>query len=772
MSTAPLLALLQLALPVDSVPGRGAPEFSIPRVEAQVANAVTVDGELDEPVWRNATRLTGFHGYQPSDGRPAEEQTEILLWYSPTALYVGIIARDRDPGSVRATLAERDRIDREDRVTLYLDTFLDRRRAFMFAVNPLGVQQDGVRSEGGGSAGSAFGWGTDLNPDYVWSSHGRRTEWGWQAEVRIPFTSLRYPSGQEQRWGVNFTRNVQRTGHEDVWTDARTGSNSFLAQGAVMAGLHGLQRGVVVETQPFVIASVRGARDPLTERFDREPMETAVGANLRLGFASVSLDATINPDFSQVESDAGLVTANERFSLFVAEQRPFFLEGIELFAAPNQLVYTRRIVDPVGGVKMTGKLGKWGVAYLSALDDQGAGRDDALFNVMRLRRDVGAGSTVGVVATDRRDDLGSSSLVAADARVVFGEKYWLQGQVGGSLERDDAMDGVRDRSNRSGGIYSLVLDRTGRVWGFNYKVDQADRDFEAATGFVPRVGIANAEAMNRLTWYGTPGGRVEKVTNYFRTAYLWRAGELFRTGPLEGGESFSTTPRFRGGWELEMRVARDFVDFDPGFYAGWAVRGADGSLSPFVPTSGLRNLWGASAKLTTPVFRRVNGSLELSTGEVPLHFETAAGREQRAELSAALRPLAQLRVDASTVLSRLTRESDGSEFARTIIPRVRVEYQPTRALFFRTVAEYRAARQAALRAPGSGAPIVIGESEQLATDRNGLRLEWLASYRPTPGTIAFLGYAVDLTERAPLAFDALRARGDGLFVKLAYQFRH
>lgn len=772
MPIASLLAVLQLALPADSVLGRGAPEFSVPRIDAAEANAVAVDGELDEPVWQKATRLTGFHSYQPSDGRPADEDTEVLIWYSPTALYVGIIARDREPESVRATLAERDRIDREDRVTLYLDTFLDRRRAFMFAVNPLGVQQDGVRSEGGGSAGSAFGRGTDLNPDYVWDSHGRRTEWGWQAEVRIPFTSLRYPSGGEQRWGINVGRHIQRTGREDVWTDALTGSNSFLSQSAVMTGLHDLQRGVVIETQPFVTASVRGARDPLTDRFDREPMETTAGANLRLGFASVSLDATVNPDFSQVESDAGLVTANERFSLFVAEQRPFFLEGIELFAAPNQLVYTRRIVDPVGGAKVTGKVGKWGVAYLSALDDQGAGRDDALFNVMRLRRDVGTGSTVGVVATDRRDDLGSSSLVAADTRVVFGGKYWVQAQVGRSLERDESPAGGTGTSSRNGGIYSLDADRTGRTWGFNYKLNQIDRDFEAATGFVPRVGVANASAMNRLTWYGSPSGAVEKVATYLRTEGLWRAGDLLRRSPLEGSVNISSTPRFRGGWELEMRVEREFVNFDPDYYAGWTTLTAGGEPVPFLPTGGLTNLWSYSAELTTPVFQRVNGSLEVSTGGVPLHFEGREGREQRIELSAAIRPFAQLRVDASAVLSRLTRDDDHSEFARTIIPRVRLEYQPTRALFFRTVAEYRAARQAALRAPGTDAPILVRGVEQGATDGNGLRLEWLASYRPTPGTIAFLGYAVDMTEPSPLAFDALRARGDGLFVKLAYQFRH
>lgn len=766
MPIAPLLAALQIALPADSVPGRGAPEFSIPRIDAAEASAIAVDGDLSEPIWQKATRLTGFHSYQPTDGRPADEETEILIWYSPTALYVGVIARDRQPETVRATLAERDKIDREDRVTLYLDTFLDRRRAFVFAVNPLGVQQDGVRSEGGGGGG-----GTDLNPDYVWASQGKRTEWGWQAELRIPFTSLRYPSSGEQRWGINVSREIQRTGREDVWTDARTGSNSFLGQAATMTGLHDLQRGMVVEAQPFVTASVRGARDPITDRFDHESMETSAGANLRLGFASISLDATVNPDFSQVESDAGLVTANERFSQFVAEQRPFFLEGIELFNAPNRLVHTRRIVDPVAGAKVTGKVGQWGVAYMSALDDQGAGRDDALVNVMRVRRDVGSSSTIGVVATDRRDDLGSSSLLAADTRVVFGGVYWIQAQVGRSLERDESPIVGAGRSSRNGGIYSLGADRTGRNWGFNYQLSQIDDDFEAATGFIPRVGVANATGMNRLTWIGSPTGFVEKVNTNARVESMWRAGEALRKSPLEGSASLSVSPRFRGGWEMQLEAQREFVNFDPEYYEGWTTVTADGVVTPFLPTGGLTNLWDFSARVTTPVFQRVNGSLQLSTGGVPLHFEGREGQEQRIELNAAIRPFSQLRMDLSTVLSRLTRDGDDSEFARTVIPRLKVEYQPTKALFFRTVAEYRAERQAALRAPGSETPILVRGEERGATNNNGLRLEWLASYRPTPGTIAFLGYAVDMTEPSPLAFNDLRARGDGLFVKLAYQFR-
>ena len=761
------IALLQSATPSDSVHGAGAPTFTVPRLEAEVH----IDGELDEDAWTRAVRLTGFHGYQPSDRRPAEERTEVLVWYSSTAIHFGIRAHDSRPEAVRATLTDRDQIDQEDRVTILLDTFDDGRRAFHFAVNPFGVQQDGVRSEGGGSAGRAFGSSVDLSPDYLWESRGRRTEWGWQAEIRIPFKSLRYASGDEQRWGIQILRHVQRTGHENTWTDALRGSASFLGQSATMIGLRDLRHGVVIETQPFVTASSRAARDPVNDRLERGDLETSAGVNARFGFANAAIDATINPDFSQVESDAGLVTANERFALFIEERRPFFLEGIELFGSPNQLVYTRRIVEPVAGAKLTGKWGPWNVAYLSALDEErdgtGANVRDPLFNILRVRRDVGAGSVVGATVTDRRADGISNSVAAADARIVFG-KYFAQAQVGGSVTEPG-----RDAGRRSDAFFTAEIDRTGRAWGFNYGIRSFGPEFETQAGFIPRVGTVNASAFNRLTWYGQPGALLESVQTVFRPQYIWEHGAL-DDGPIEGSESVDVTFRARGGWELEIGAQRAFSDFLPEDYAGYTIpRPAVGGflLVPFQPRSGLRGLMSGSVELQTPVFRHFTAEVSYSMGAVPLFAEAAEGRAREVELELAVRPTTQLRGDLSVAWQRLTRDGDGSEFARTMIPRARVEYQPTRAIFFRMVGEYQAERRAAPRDPITGALLHVAGIPFLPFEHNGLRLEWLASYQPTPGTVAFLGYAVDLTERDPLAFRDLRARGDGLFLKLAYQFR-
>src|ERR1041384_4303624 len=221
-------------------------DVRIPRFEAEAK----IDGVLDEPIWRRAARLTGFSQYRPVDGRPAEDSTEVLVWYAPDAIYFGIRAFERHGSVVRATLADRDNIDADDHVAILLDTYLDHRRATMFAVNPLGVQEDGVWSDGvaagaagGPRAGGRFDATIDLNPDYVYESRGRVTDWGYEVEVRIPFKSLRYQSANPQDWGVQILRSVQHSGYEETWYPARRASATFIGQAGTLVGLNGMHRG-------------------------------------------------------------------------------------------------------------------------------------------------------------------------------------------------------------------------------------------------------------------------------------------------------------------------------------------------------------------------------------------------------------------------------------------------------------------------------------------------------------------------------------------------
>src|SRR5918994_870022 len=254
-----LLLLLQVegSAPPVIVQGKGSPPAETPRRGGETQ----IEGRLEEPVWSRATRLSGFWQYQPVDGRPAEDETEVLVWYAPDAIYFGIIAHDRNPASIRATVADRDNIDNDDHVVLDLDTFHDRRRAFFFGVNPLGVQSDGVRSEGAGQVSSLIPGSVDKNPDYTWDSKGRITERGYEVELRIPFRNLRYSGSGPQTWGFNVTRLVQRTGYTDTWTGGRPPSAIFLGEGGAPAALHDLKHGVRGGAHPFVTQPAAGSRD-------------------------------------------------------------------------------------------------------------------------------------------------------------------------------------------------------------------------------------------------------------------------------------------------------------------------------------------------------------------------------------------------------------------------------------------------------------------------------------------------------------------------------
>src|SRR5213592_4683888 len=306
-------------------------DVHVPRLEA----TARIDGVLDEEVWRHAALLTGFSQYRPVDSRPAEDSTEVLVFYASDAMYFGIRAYEAHGNVVRATLADRDNIGADDNIQILLDTFDDHRRALLFAVNPLGVQEDGVRSEGqdagaaggGASATGRFDGVVDLSPDFVYQSRGHLTDWGYEVEVRIPFKSLRYQSADPQSWGLQVVRVVQHSGYEDTWTPVFRASASSLIQSGRLTGLTALKRGLVVDLTPEFTSKVNGT--PAAAGYDYRGTPE-LGGNLRWGITqNLGLAATAHPDFSQVEADVGQVTVNERFALFYPEKRPFFLEGLE-----------------------------------------------------------------------------------------------------------------------------------------------------------------------------------------------------------------------------------------------------------------------------------------------------------------------------------------------------------------------------------------------------------------------------------------------------------
>jgi hypothetical protein len=222
---------------------------------------------------------------------------------------------------------------------------------------------------------------------------------------------------------------------------------------------------------------------------------------------------------------------------------------------------------------------------------------------------------------------------------------------------------------------------------------------------------------------------------------------------------------------VSASVNRGFQTFDAQRYADFQVDRGGGVLEPFVPPSEIDNQFTTSLSLTSPTYQTIDASLSWSFGEVPIFDEASEGRETRIRTGLRLRPTGSIRVEASGTISRIRRRADGSEFARTILPRLKVEYQPTRALFFRVIGEYRSQRRAALVDTRTNDPLLIGGQPATRTEINTMRMDWLASYEPTPGTVVFLGYGATLSTPKTFNFSDLSREIDGFFVKLAYQFR-
>jgi hypothetical protein len=450
---------------------------------------------------------------------------------------------------------------------------------------------------------------------------------------------------------------------------------------------------------------------------------------------------------------------NERFALFFPEKRPFFLEGIELFGTPQTLVYTRRIVNPKGGAKLAGKFGQLGVAHLTAVDQTGDG--DAWFNVTRLRRDFGRNSIAGVTFTNRDQGDAHNRVLAGDFRYVWG-LYYAQFQYGASWTADSG-------STRRAPVWQAEYDRTGRSWGFNYLLRGLGDGFDAQAGFVNRLrsGVVNGHAFNRLTFYGGREALLENLTLFFLPDRTWLYDDFGLKEGIEGFESLDATFQLRGGWELNGHLQRDFVKFQDTTFAGYTIGGATGpAYLPADDFSGVN--W--TAKVTTPTWRWLGAELSYGRGRAPVFQEGATGTSRQFTGKVELRPAPTVRVAATGAILRLLR-LDGSEFARAIIPRLQAEYQPNRALFFRAIGEYRSERRAALLQPGSGDSLFVDGDAQPAVRNNGLRVDLLASFEPTPGTVAFLGYGSSLETDGDFNWSRLERVNDGFFVKLAYRVR-
>jgi len=523
----------------------------------------------------------------------------------------------------------------------------------------------------------------------------------------------------------------------------------------------------VMDLSPEFTSRVDGA--PAASAYRYGVVDPQLGVNLRWGVTqNLSLTGTVNPDFSQVEADVGQVTVNERFAVFFPEKRPFFLEGLEQFDTPNALIYTRRISAPVGGAKLTGKIGGTGVAYIGAIDDNNlsATGDHPIVNLLRLRRDLGTSSTVGLAYTDRIDGNASNRVLGVDARIIWLKRWFTSVQVAGSWTHDTVGSGLR-----TGMLWDATLyDFTGRSYGNHGEFVGFSRDFAAASGFVNRVNVVQGRIFNRFTRYGKPGALLENATTYVLIQPTWRYQDFLNLrSTLEGNITQQLQLNIRGGWFVSALWSNSHQVFDPPDYSSYQVDVA-GTPVPFAVPHGLYNLWGGIAALSTPN-RTLKMDLSLGRVSGPIFAEASEGRALNLFVALAFKPTSSLRFEGQWPHQVITRAADGSWFSTANIPRLKVEYQLTRDIFFRYVGQYFAQVRDTLRDPRTGDQLIVDTIPQGRSTNTEFRNDFLFSYKPTPGTVLFFGYGSSLSEPDPFSFRRLSRTGDGFFLKASYLFR-
>ena len=485
----------------------------IPRFEA----APTIDGQLNDEMWRNAAVFGDFLETNPGDNVQPKHQTEVMIGYDAKNLYIAFrVKQDRD--KVRATVARRDNIFNDDYIGVYLDTFDDQRQAYTIFFNPLGIQADGVFTEGRGE---------DYSVDLLMESKGVLTEDGYTIEAAIPFKSLRYEAGKNKNWGIHIFRRIKYNNNElDSWMKNDRSRSGSLNQAGKITGLEEISTTRQLEINPSFTVSEAGRRTRYT--FDGDPAGRFVNEGIKAEFGmtakfsltpTITLDFAYNPDFAQVEADAPVTSANQRFPIFFSEKRPFFLERIDIFNTRMNVVNTRAIVDPDIALKLTGRRGKntFGVLYASdnapgnfSIDE----REDlancqrvrtnisllcrnerfidknADIGIIRLKRDVGTQHNVGFFATTYNFVDRHNNTAGFDGRFRLSPKTVGEFQILGTHSRRFFYDPDLDRS----------LYRTGNGFGYSYSFERSDRNlymsvngvgrtmnYRADVGFSPRV---------------------------------------------------------------------------------------------------------------------------------------------------------------------------------------------------------------------------------------------------------------------------------------------
>ncbi|MFN2442624.1 MAG: DUF5916 domain-containing protein [Thermoanaerobaculia bacterium] len=508
------------------------------RIEA-TTEPVRIDAVLDEPVWQTARPMEFDAETSPGDNIPPPVRTVGYMTYDAKHLYVAFRAHDPEPSAIRAHMADRDGAFHDDFIGLVLDTFNDNRRAFEFFVNPLGVQMDLVIDDVSRNEDSSW--------DAIWEAAGRITPEGYVVEIAIPFTSLRFPSSPgEQTWGVDMIRIYPRSVRHRIGLQGQDPNrNCYLCQASRVTGFRGISPGRDIELDPTLTAQNTSRRAEFPNgSLSAGDTEFDAGLTARWGITpNLTLNAALNPDFSQVEADAVQLDINTQFTLFFEEKRPFFLEGSDFFSGPLQAVYTRTVADPDFGLKLTGRVGESTIGAYLARDavtnlilpgpeesNAASLARDNRAGAFRYLHNVGETSSVGAILTTRDGTGYSNRVFGLDGSFRVSSKDSISAQLLGS-KTEYPSEIVSAFGQPDGGFDDLAARLHYRhnsrnwVWGATY--NDIGSGFRADSGFIPQVGYRAGNAVIQYTGWG------EKDKNWYTR---WFLGADYDYSEKENGE--------------------------------------------------------------------------------------------------------------------------------------------------------------------------------------------------------------------------------------------
>ncbi len=727
------------------------PTVTIQRVSRAPTLEDFLDMEPSSDLVDELTKVSGFIQREPSDGEPSKELTDVYLGYDEENLYVIFVAFDREPDKVRARMGRRESIDRDDDlVWINMDTFNDERRGMVFQCNPYGIQRDSL---------FVSGVGEDASWDTLWYSRGERTDQGYVVWIALPFKSLRFSNEDQQTWGLLLERWIPRNNDWSFWPQASSRIEGFFNQTGYIE-MENISPGRNIQLIPYAASRSFRALDPELPGgpdFVEDFRDISVGLDAKFVIQdSLTLDATANPDFSQVESDEPQVTVNERFEVFFPERRPFFIENAQFFQTPLNLVFTRRIADPLLGARLTGKVGPWAIGAL-VTDDEAPGKralpgsplrgQSALYGIFRVSRDVFDEGSVGALYTDWSFDGSSNRVGGADFRFKLTPNLALAGQA---VTSSTALEGER---NLTGPAYDVTLNRSGRQLRMFFGYTDVSEDFRSVPGFVARRDI-------------------RELSYSFR--YLFRPESTL----ISWGPTFFV----EGVWD-HSGVLLDEI-YNPGLV--WNFVGQTRIEVEFTKKNETLRPKDFPVLIENRIFPQNNPSIEFRSSLIPaltvnvdytggttINFNPPAGEEPEeadqtgTEIELTIRPANAHRIDTTYLLTRLTEPSDGARIFDNHIVRLRWNWQFNRELSLRLIGQYDA--------------LLSNERlTSLPTVKN-LNFDALVTYLVNPWTAFYVGYNgnaqnIDLID-TPNGRRLIRPRRSfendawQVFVKFSYLFR-